>query len=391
MNQEQEKLRKKVEETLGFTPVAKRHFEQLSEAIFESTHEQISSTTLRRLWGYQEVGQQTSVRRFTLTLLARYAGYKDYDDFLSGLNGNSEPVPEVPAGDGKKKRRMFVTSVVAVLVVLAGVALYAFTSCREGQNDYDFEQDSICYRVLEGKANEVEVTYKTSEETYEQVDVSIPETVEYKGKTYTVTAIGDSAFYKRHGLIAVVLPPTIKRIGSHAFHGCDSLSHLNMPDAVISVGEYALRYCNYLNSVRLSANLTEIPPYCFSHCARLKEIELPMGVKELCRDAFGDCFQLRAINLPEGLHTIDRGVFWGCKSLTEITLPSTLENIGDFVFWGCDSLRTVNALPTSPIRITDIFKRIKTPPHLFVPAESVDAYSDAQYWSNLEISPLVND
>lgn len=390
MNLEQEELRKKVEEKFGFTPVAKRHYELLSEAIFESTHEQISSTTLRRLWGYQEVGQQSSVRRFTLTILARYAGYKDYDDFLSSLEDTSEPMPEVPDGDGKKKQRLLVSSVVAVLVVLSGVALYAFTSCMHGQNNYDFEQDSICYRVLAGKANEVEVTYKSSEESYEQVDVTIPETVEYRGKTYTVTAIGDSAFYKRHGLIAIVLPPTIKRIGNHAFHGCDSLSHLNMPDAVVSVGEYAMRYCNYLNSVRLSANITEIPPYCFSHCKRLREIELPQGIKTLCRDAFGDCFQLRVINLPEGLQTIDRGVFWGCKSLTEITLPSTLENIGDFVFWGCDSLKTVNALPTSPIRITDIFKRLKTPPHLFVPAESVDAYSAAQYWSNLEVSPLAD-
>lgn len=385
---EYKELRKKVEETLGFPPTIRRHFDQLAEAVSNATKEPISSTTLRRFWGYQETGHQNAVRRFTLDLLSRYAGYKDYDDFLTDIADDEKPAPEATEADGKKKKRLLLASVIASMVVLGSVAIYACISSRPKLNNYDFEQDSICYRLLPGNTNEVEVTYKSSEESNEELDVTIPEMVEYNGKTYIVTAIGDSAFFGKHGLIAIVLPPTIKRIGNHAFHDCKKLSHLNMPDAVVSVGEYALRYCDYLNSVRLSDNLTEIPPYCFSSCKNLQSIELPEGIKTLSRDAFGDCFKLKQINLPEGLQTIDRGVFWNCRKMTKITLPSTLETIGDFVFWGCDSLKIINALPAKPIRITNIFKRIKTAPKLRVPAESLDAYTNAQYWNNLQITSL---
>ena len=62
---------------------------------------------------------------------------------------------------------------------------------------HDFEVDGIFYKFT--FLNEVSVTYKgvyydTEENEYSGV-VSIPETVTHEGITYTVTAIGDYAFY----------------------------------------------------------------------------------------------------------------------------------------------------------------------------------------------------
>lgn len=385
MENEHIELRKKVEEKLGFKPTVRRHFDQLADAVFEVTKEQISSTTLRRIWGYQETDRPTAVRRYTLDLLSRYAGYKDYDDLLSDIQ---EPVQEEkPIKKGKSKRTILVACIITAVALICAATYLMMPQ----PHHYDFEYKGLYYKILPGSNNCVEVTYNSIEPSYKVLDIAIPETVQNSGKTYKVTAIGDSAFAFEHGLIAIVLPPTIERIGAEAFLNCDSLSYLNMPDAVVSIGEYAMRCCEVLISVRLSENITEIPSHCFSHCINLQEIKIPQGIKALRYDAFGDCFKLRQIELPEGLESIERGAFWNCRSLTEITLPSSLKSIGDFVFWGCDTLQTITSLPTSPIRITNIFKKLNSNLLLNVPEGSVDSYSNAQYWNKLRISPITQD
>lgn len=64
-----------------------RDFDSLVEKIFSRTHERVSASTLKRLWGYLDSDVQP--RRFTLDVLSRYVGYADYDSFLS-RSGESE-------------------------------------------------------------------------------------------------------------------------------------------------------------------------------------------------------------------------------------------------------------------------------------------------------------
>ena len=80
-------------------------------------------------------------------------------------------------------------------------------------NAYDFEVDGIYYNRT--SSNTVEVTYNTIGSTYEGT-VVIPNTVAYNGVNYTVTAIGDSAFY--HSCFEdVTIPETVTLIGKGAF------------------------------------------------------------------------------------------------------------------------------------------------------------------------------
>ncbi|MDE6409874.1 MAG: hypothetical protein K2K81_06490 [Muribaculaceae bacterium] len=83
-------LCKKVEETAGLSPSTPKQFEELAERIFKHTGTSLSPTTLKRIWGYLD--EPLSTRRSTLDILARYCGWKDYDDFL---NGN---LPEAESG-----------------------------------------------------------------------------------------------------------------------------------------------------------------------------------------------------------------------------------------------------------------------------------------------------
>lgn len=80
-------LKKQVEEKMGCTMRLPRDFNMLAKAVTDATSEHISTNTLKRLWGYID-GYSTS-RRFTLNVLARYVGYRDWDDFCRNLSNTA--------------------------------------------------------------------------------------------------------------------------------------------------------------------------------------------------------------------------------------------------------------------------------------------------------------
>ena len=75
-------LIKEIENAVGRKMKTPRDFDRLSGMIFERTRERLSPTTLKRLFGYLDEG--VSPRRFTLDVLSRFLGYKDYAGFLAG-------------------------------------------------------------------------------------------------------------------------------------------------------------------------------------------------------------------------------------------------------------------------------------------------------------------
>lgn len=80
-------LKKQVEEVAGRTMRLPSDFDVLAQAVADATGEHISTNTLKRLWGYID-GYRTS-RRFTLNVLARYAGHRDWDDFCRNLSNTA--------------------------------------------------------------------------------------------------------------------------------------------------------------------------------------------------------------------------------------------------------------------------------------------------------------
>ena len=80
---------------------------------------------------------------------------------------------------------------------------------------YDFEVDGIYYNIT--STNTVEVTYKDTNYESCSGEVIIPSTITHNNKTYTVTAIGDSAFYNDYDVIAVTIPESVTSIGEAAF------------------------------------------------------------------------------------------------------------------------------------------------------------------------------
>ena len=58
-------------------------------------------------------------------------------------------------------------------------------------------------------------------------EVVIPESVEHEGAAYSVTSIGEYAFYKCSGLTSVTIPNSVTSIGQGAFINCTKVRLLS--------------------------------------------------------------------------------------------------------------------------------------------------------------------
>lgn len=79
-------LKEKVEKEFGQKPLTSSDFDNLSSSLESSTGQHISSSTLKRLWGY--VKPSPMPRQITLNILSVYVGYDSYQDFCKSLHSS---------------------------------------------------------------------------------------------------------------------------------------------------------------------------------------------------------------------------------------------------------------------------------------------------------------
>lgn len=203
------------------------------------------------------------------------------------------------------------------------------------------EIDGICYNLVEEtKAAEVTANYNIY-----RGDITIPESVEYEGITYSVTSIGGYAFYYCTGLKSVTIPNSVITIGESAFNGCKNLSSVTIANGVTSIGVAAFQLCTSLTSLTIPNSVTAIAEGAFQGCSGLQSIVVDKG--NTVYDSREDCNAL--------IKTSDNKLITGCMNTT---IPNSITAIGSWAFFLCEGLTSIN-IPNSVTTIGEYNQEIK--------------------------------
>lgn len=180
--------------------------------------------------------------------------------------------------------------------------------------------------------------------------INIPDTVISGGQTYTVTAIGVSAFGSFSTPInvsSVFIPATVRSIGSHAFIYCNALTTVTFAEGsqLKSIGSNAFWGSEHLyprfKEIKIPDSVETIGNGAFRHCQNLERITLPSALQTLSNGTFYGCAALSEVTFPASLKTIEKSAFGYCRNLSEVKLPASLTTIQSYVFNGCSALKTV--------------------------------------------------
>ena len=203
---------------------------------------------------------------------------------------------------------------------------------------------TIYYNYI-NDSTELAVTHRGSEyNSYSNEysgNVVIPETVTYNDKTYSVTSIGEYAFWKCTGLTAVTIPNSVTSIGEYAFSYCPGLTEVTIGNSVTSIGIDAFWGCTGLTEVTIPNSVTSIGEKAFEGCTGLTEVTIPNSVTSIGDYAFFLCTGLTSVAIPNSVTSIGGCAFEGCTGLTEVTIPNSVTSIGGEAFNGCTGLTSI--------------------------------------------------
>ncbi len=260
--------------------------------------------------------------------------------------------------------KRLISLLVAVCMMITMLPLSAVTAFAA---DTSTEQEAIVdgykyeYKVdVNGNATITRFRGPVKPTRYDY-DIDIPETLDDK---YTVTAIGNYAFYSDHQLGEVTIPQSVTSIGDHAFELCKYMTSVTINDAATSIGKAAFEQCEELETLKLGEHITTIGETAFFDCRKLDNVTIPDSVASIGRGAFGRCWQLKTLKLGENIETIGDdstsgifdGVFYYCYQLSKITIPEKVKTINPKTFEGCSGLKSITlpaGLTTFPASLED--------------------------------------
>ncbi len=201
-----------------------------------------------------------------------------------------------------------------IFMVLVGISSY-------GQNPGDlFTVGNLEYKIT--SATNVEVADYTGTTT----EVTIPPMVVHGPNTYTVTSIGERAFWNNQ-LTGVTIPNSVTSIKGWAFSD-NQLTSVTIPNSVISIGGLAFT-SNQLTSVTIPNYVTSIG-YAAFLSNQLTSVTIPNSVTSIGDSAFSDN-QLESVTIPDSITSIGNYVFSG-NQLTSVTIPNGVTSIGVAAF-----------------------------------------------------------
>ncbi|MBP5371142.1 MAG: leucine-rich repeat domain-containing protein [Bacteroidales bacterium] len=300
-----------------------------------------------------------------------------------------------------------------------------------------FEVNKLWYWINEEENNTATVI--DSRGAVYSGNVTIPSSVTYNGNSYSVTSIGEDAFYNCSGLTSVTIPNSVTSIGSSAFSGCSGLTSITIPNGVTSIGIAAFFDCSGLTSITIPNSVTTIGEMAFDACNVLNSVTLPDnldvsnveirvtkdGIRyQILNDkkvkvvfkynesytgdvvipasisagntftvtsigdwAFNKCVNLTSVTIPNSVTSIGTSAFEECISLTSVTIPNSVTSIGERTFYSCSKLTTVTCLaPTPPEACSEAYSNTfeNYNGYLYIPCVNKEDYENDACWGSFK-------
>ena len=195
--------------------------------------------------------------------------------------------------------------------------------------------------------------------------ITIPSSFKYNNVNYSVTSIGENAFYDWNYITSIEIPNSVTSIGDYAFYSCSGLTSIDIPNSVTSIGYYAFKdtpwYDNQPDglvyagkvayqykgtmpantSISIEEGTLGIGGGAFYGCSGLTSIEIPNSVTSIGNSTFSGCSGLTSIEIPNSVTSIGSYAFSGCSGLTSITIPNSVTSIGYNAFENCTGLNSI--------------------------------------------------
>ena len=264
-------------------------------------------------------------------------------------------------------KRQLLLSLAATLLALPALAR-DFTFTYEGQ--------TLTYTVINEEAKTCKVKAGTWSSPGNNVsgDLTIPDIAD----VYSVTSIGNYAFFCCIGLTSVTIPNSVTSIGKLAFNSCHGLPLIEIPGSVKEIDTGAFAHCDKLEAIKVDSSnpyFKSIDGVLFDSAATTliqfpkgkaeKEYTIPNSVNSIGNEAFYDCIGLTSVTIPNSVTSIGGSAFWHCSGLTSVTLPNSVTSIGDYAFDSCSGLPlieipgSVKEIGVGAFRSCDKLKAIK--------------------------------
>ncbi len=328
-------------------------------------------------------------------------------------------------------------------VLLSAIAVISANAQNPGEIGYKFKVGKIYYKITSTNPKEVEVTFQKDDNPYYDGtekptgEINIPQTVNDGTADYTVTRIGDNAFYSCKGITKATIPETVISIGEEAFEFCHQLKNINIPAQLKSIGEKAFNeiavegaislpatlekcgtapfaLCEKLTAINVDAGNTHyistdgilftinkdtllqypagktetsyslpttvkvVENKAFFYATKLQNIIFNEGLKEIKKYAFAFCSRLTNIDLPNSLTTLNSNVFTGCNNLKTIKIGKELQSMGNDVFGGCGKIESYIVNPENPNYASKdgvLFNKAQTVLMVYPPKKAGNTYT----------------
>lgn len=213
---------------------------------------------------------------------------------------------------------------------------------------------------------------------------------------YTVTEIGDNAFYYDEKIKSVTLSKNIKYVGENAFGECKNLEKLTLlsKNTAFGMDSFAISADRNIKDIYYAGSVNDRKKYygssysvgyssarwhyqsddnvSFQYEYQVNEdgktckitqadpliygkVEVPekmddYTVTEIGENAFQHCYSIEQLVLPDSIKKIGRYAFDECFALEKITFSKNLEVIGGSAFGLCESLKQI-VIPDSVVEI----------------------------------------